>query len=221
MLTWLLFAFVLSPAVAHGSEPIEIWPDRPPGAKPNAKQTNDLKTNNGTVRRVRRVGRPELTVHQPPADKRSGAAVVVCPGGGYYMLAFEKEGTRVAEWLNSLGVTAFVLKYRVPRAKRIAHWKPPLMDAQRALRYVRHNASKWQVDRDRLGMLGFSAGGHLVATTSTHFDKPAYQAIDEIDKASPRPNFSILIYPAYMTVNNKGQKLAPEINVTKDTPPAW
>jgi acetyl esterase/lipase len=239
LLAWLLLAIIVAPALTEASEPIAIWPDRPPGAKPtgkanpdraskdhtppeaDAKLTNDQQSRDGVVYRVRRVDRPELTVHQPPAGQRTGAAVIVCPGGGYNMLAFHKEGTQVAHWLNDMGVTAFVLKYRVPRAKHITHWKPPLMDAQRAIRYVRHNASKWHIDGDRLGILGFSAGGHLAATASTHFDDPAYAPIDEIDQSSPRPDFTILVYPAYLTVENKGKKLSPEITVTDNTPPAF
>src|SRR5262249_40480127 len=149
----------------------------------------------------------------PAKDKDVGAAVVIAPGGGYNILAFDKEGTEVAEWLNTLGVTGIVLKYRVPRRPGTPQNAPPpqaLMDAQRSLSLVRSKAKDWGIDPKRIGMLGFSAGGHLTAWTATNFDKRAYEPLDEIDGVSCRPDFAVLLYPGYVAVGEK-QELASDI----------
>ena len=136
--------------------------------------------------------RPSLTVYQPETSKTNGTAVVICPGGAYAKLALDHEGTQVAEWLNSLGVTAFVLKYRLsPRY----HHPAPLLDAQRAVRTVRARAGDWKIDPARIGLWGFSAGGHLAATAGTHFDSGRAGAPDPVDRVSSRPDFLILSYP--------------------------
>src|SRR5206468_9683787 len=150
------------------------------------------------VQRVANVTRPTLTVFKPSKDKDTGAAVLVCPGGGYNILAFDKEGTEVAEWLNSIGVSGVVLKYRVPRRKDLPKHQAPLQDAQRAVSLIRSHAGEWGIDAKRIGVLGFSAGGHLSATLSTNYDQRAYSPIDEADKVSCRPDFTVLIYPAYL-----------------------
>jgi acetyl esterase/lipase len=135
---------------------------------------------------------PWLWISLAPADKANGTAVVICPGGGYGHLAADYEGTDVAEWFNSLGVSAFVLKYRLaPRY----HHPAPLDDAQRALRYVRSKADTWHIDPKRVGILGFSAGGHLTSTAATHFDAGKSDASDPIDRQSSRPDFAVLCYP--------------------------
>ena len=128
--------------------------------------------------------------------KPNGAAVVICPGGGYSILAWDLEGTEVAQWLNGIGVTALVLKYRVPRRKNRPKHEAPLQDAQRALGLTRHNAKAWGIDPKRIGILGFSAGGHLAATAMTNFQKRIYPAVDAAEQASCRPDFAILVYPA-------------------------
>jgi len=146
--------------------------------------------------------------------------VLICPGGGYNILAMDLEGEEVAAWLNSIGVTGIVLKYRVPRRKDQPAHVAPLMDAQRAVGIVRSRAKEWGIKADHIGILGFSAGGHLAAATSTNFDKRHYEPIDDIDKISSRPDFTVLVYPAYLTEKGKDQ-LAPEIRVTKQTPPTF
>jgi acetyl esterase/lipase len=140
--------------------------------------------------------RPAIVPYQPPADKATGAAVIVCPGGGYIRRAEDHEGRQVAEWLNSFGVAAFVLRYRVGQPDGHGYRHPvPLMDAQRAIRTVRARAREWNVDPDRVGILGFSAGGHLASTAGTHFDHGQADAPDSVERVSSRPSFMILVYP--------------------------
>jgi acetyl esterase/lipase len=188
----------------------EIGPEefRPP--RPNEKQD---------VKRLQNVSRPTLTVFQPPAERRSGAAVVIAPGGGYNILAWDLEGTEVAEWLNTQGVTAFVLKYRVPRREGDTTNTIQLMDAQRAMSLVRSKASDYGLDPARIGMLGFSAGGHLTAITCLKFGERQYDNLDAIDEFSCRPDFGILIYPGYLA--DADGRLKPEFQPTKGTPPMF
>jgi acetyl esterase/lipase len=200
---------------------VDVWPGPAPGDA--GKVGPEKMEESGKVKRVTNVTQPTLTVFRPAKDKDTGAAVVIAPGGGYSILAWDLEGTEVADWLNSIGVTGIVLKYRVPRRpdspKDLA---PPQaqMDAQRALSLVRSKAKDWGIDPKRVGMLGFSAGGHLTAWTATNFDKRCYEAIDAVDKESCRPDFTVLIYPAYLA-NKDRSGVAPEIRVTKETPPTF
>jgi acetyl esterase/lipase len=206
---------------------ISLWPKSAPGEKGDIGEEHDTtKPNEGLVagKRVVRLGNvsnPTITVYRPPADKDSGAAVVVCPGGAYRILALDLEGTEVCEWLNSIGVTGVLLKYRVPSRDGLEKHAAALQDAQRAVSYVRFHARDWNIATNRIGILGFSAGGHLAAATSTRFDQRAYEPVDAADAASCRPDFSALIYPAYLTVKEQGDKLAPELSVTASTPPTF
>jgi acetyl esterase/lipase len=143
---------------------------------------------------------------------------VICPGGGYQILAMDLEGEEIAAWLNSIGVTGTVLKYRVPARKDQPRYEAPLQDAQRAVSLVRSKATEWKVDPARIGILGFSAGGHLSATASTNFDKRHYESIDAVDQISCRPDFTVLVYPAYLS---EGTQLNPEIRVNAQTPPVF
>src|SRR4051794_28818552 len=202
---------------------IDVWPGKVPGETkeigpeelrpPQAKQRADAQ-------RLTNVSKPTLTLFQPPEGKRNGAAVVVCPGGGYSILAWDLEGTEVAEWLNSIGVTGIVLKYRVPARPNQPKYLAPLMDAQRAVSLVRSKAAEWGLDPKRIGMLGFSAGGNLTAVTCTNFDKRAYEPVDSVDQVSCRPDFGVLVYPAWL-VNDKTGEAMPEVRVTKDSPPMF
>jgi acetyl esterase/lipase len=177
---------------------ILLWPNGAPGAV-----GNDDKD------------KPTLTVYLPPADKSNGAAVVVCPGGGYGFLAVDHEGKQIAEWLNSLGVAAFVLKYRIaPRY----HHPAPLQDAQRAIRTVRANAKKWNLDSKRIGIWGFSAGGHLASTAGTHFDN-GHPAEDPVEEAGCRPDFLILAYPV-ITMDSSFTHMGSRINLIGKNPDA-
>jgi acetyl esterase/lipase len=149
--------------------------------------------------------------------------VVVCPGGGYTNLAWDHEGEQVAEWLNSIGVTAAVLKYRVPRREGTPNGQPPtqaLMDAQRALSLVRSHAKDWEIDPARVGILGFSAGGHLAAWASTAYEKRAYEPVDDADKLTCKPDFAIPIYPGGV-LKRGTTEISPEIQVTSQTPPSF
>jgi len=143
---------------------------------------------------------PTLSVFLPGATKPNQTAVIIFPGGGYSHLSMDKEGKKVAEWLNSLGIAAFVLKYRLPNDRIMKNKNiGPLQDAQEAIRYVRKNATKWNIDPDKVGTIGFSAGGHLASTLATHYNDTVYAASG---KVSARPDFSILIYPVISMQNN-------------------
>jgi acetyl esterase/lipase len=203
---------------------IDLWPrGLPAGARPvEAKRIEELK-NKLTEERIYYVETPSITVYRAPKETANGCAVVVCPGGGYNILAWPKEGLEVAEWFNSIGVTAVVLKYRVPRRDPEKPHVEPLEDAQRALRLVRHNAKDWGVDPGRVGILGFSAGGHLTAMTGMHWRKAAYDSIDEADELSCRPDFMCPIYAAYLgpDYNDRVAELGPLVQVDEKTPPTF
>jgi len=176
---------------------------------------------------VGHVSRPTITVYAPKG-KNSGAAVVVFPGGGYWILAIDLEGTEVCDWLTSKGITCVLLKYRVPGEglfpRSGAYPKSPmaLEDAQRTLGLARFHAAEWHIDPHKIGVLGFSAGGHLVAAISTHFGKRLYSAVDAADKESCRPDFAVAIYPGHMMENtSKHLQLNPFIPVTRQTPPTF
>ena len=198
------------------SATIHLWPGTVPGEtapKHAAVQTPD------TTRRVTRltdVTDPILTVYTPKAGVTNlHTGIVVCPGGGYQILAINLEGEEVAKWLCSLGYTAFVLQYRVPKKEAGA-----LQDVQRAIRLVRQQAGQWQLKAERTGVMGFSAGGSLSARASTLYNQSTYTAVDEADKQSCKPAFAALIYPAYL---DKGEhrSLTPELNVNAQTPPMF
>ena len=201
---------------------IDVWPGKAPGETkdigpeelrpPQAKQRPD-------VQRLTNVSKPTLTLYQPPQDKRNGVGMIICPGGGYSILAWDLEGTEIAEWLNSIGVTAAVLKYRVPRREGDASNKLPLMDAQRAMSLVRSKASELGLNPRRIGMLGFSAGGNLAVATCLKYGERQYDKIDSAEDVSSRPDFGVLIYPAYLSENNGNVR--PEYQPTKETPPMF
>jgi acetyl esterase/lipase len=228
-LTVLVLAALLGlAAAAHAADKpltLDVWPGQPPGEKGDvgAETVLEQKPGEKQVKRITNVSRPTITLYRPAKEKDTGAAVLICPGGGYNILAWDLEGEEVAAWLNSLGVTGVVLKYRVPRRPGQAKDQPPvgpMQDAQRALSLVRSKAAEWGIDPQRVGILGFSAGGHLAASTSTNFDKRAYEPADEVDRASCRPDFAVLIYPAYL-VSKEGDALAPEVRVSEKTPPTF
>lgn len=201
---------------------VKVWPGKAPGETgeigPEQVRNRDPKLG-APVIRLTDVTEPSMTLYRVQSDTPA-TTVLVCPGGGYSILAWNLEGTEIARWLNSLGVNAAVLKYRVPARKGRPRHEAPLQDAQRAIRLLRANAKDWGIAADRIGMLGFSAGGHLSAAASTSFDAPAYEPADETDKLSCRPDFTVLIYPAFIS-DQDPQKLSPEIAVTDKTPPAF
>jgi acetyl esterase/lipase len=171
---------------------------------------------------VARVTQPTMTVYTPEG-RNSGAAVVVFPGGGYNVLAMDLEGTEACEWLTSRGITCVLLKYRVPCAKVGPYRDCPtaLEDAQRTVGLVRFRAAEWHIDPSKIGVLGFSAGGHMVAAMSTHFQKRLYPAVDKADEVSCRPDFAVVLYPGHLAVRDKGFALNPDLQVTSRTPPTF
>ncbi len=206
---------------------IKLWPQGAPGEtgdigpEKDATNPSDPLVAGKRVIRLTSVTDPTITVYAPPQDKNSGAAVVVFPGGGYQILAMDLEGTEVCQWLNSIGVTGVLLKYRVPARKGRPRYAAPLEDAQRAVGLVRRNAGDWHIDPRRIGVLGFSAGGHLAAALSNNFEERAYQPVDDADRTSCRPDFALLIYPAYLVDKKNDFALAPEMKVTEKTPPTF
>ncbi len=206
---------------------INLWPDTAPGEKGDIGEEKDMtkptdgKPGGKSVIRLGNVSQPTITVYAPPADKANGTAVVVCPGGGYSILALDLEGTEICEWLNSLGVTGVLLKYRVPKRAGLEKHIAPLQDVQRAIGLVRSRAQEWHLNPTRIGVLGFSAGGHLAASASNNYETRIYPRCDAADDTSCRPDFSILVYPAYLTVKDQGDKIAPELPITAQTPPTF
>jgi len=225
----LLAAALCTPLLRAESAPapLKLWPGTAPGEKGDIGEEKDMtkptdgKPGGKVIIRLGNVSQPTITVYAPPADKANGAAVIVCPGGGYSILALDLEGTEVCEWLNSIGVTGVLLKYRVPKRAGLEKYTAPLQDAQRAIGLVRSHAKEWHLDPARIGILGFSAGGHLAAAASNNYETRTYPHVDEADDASCRPDFSILIYPAYLTVKDQGDKIAPELPITGKTPPTF
>jgi acetyl esterase/lipase len=213
-------------ALSRGN-PIPLWPGIAPGEKGDIGEEHDTTKPDPKVPkekyiiRLGNVSKPTLTVFRPPADKETGTAVVVCPGGGYSILAYDLEGTEICDWLNSVGVTGVLLKYRVPARKGRERYDAPLQDVQRTIGLVREHAKEWGINPKRVGVLGFSAGGHLAAAVSNNYATRTYPEVDEADKQSCRPDFTVLIYPAYLTAKDDLSKLAPELKVTKETPPAF
>jgi acetyl esterase/lipase len=204
-----------------------IWPKGAPGdTPPTAAEADTTKPTDNMVagRRLVRTGNvstPTIAIYRPAKDKDTGAAVVVFPGGGYSILAMDLEGVEVCEWLNSIGVTGVLLKYRVPARAGRPRGAAPLEDAQRAVGLIRSRAGELGLDPKRIGVLGFSAGGHLAAYLSTNFEKRSYAPVDAADQVSCRPDFTLLIYPAYLTVRDQGDKISPELTIGKDTPPTF
>lgn len=207
---------------AAGPVTLNLWPGEVPG-EVGSIPAESAETKGGILR-VSNVSRPTLTVFRPEPSKNTGAAVLICPGGGYNILASDHEGDQVAKFLNGVGVTGIVLKYRVPRRAGTANSVPPpqaLMDAQRALGLVRSHAADWKLDPARVGILGFSAGGHLAAwAAATAGDRRTYTPVDAADRLSARPDFAALIYPAYL-VKKGTDTLAAEVPVDSDYPPTF
>ena len=222
--TWKLVVVGISccmmESVMAQSDPVLLFPDGAPGESTKLVEKADTdggKTGGETVLRITDVSEPTITVYPASQELASGAAMVVCPGGGYNILAYDLEGDEVCEWLNDLGVTAVLLKYRVPRREGRAKHEAPLQDVQRAIGYVRAHAAEMDIDPERIGVMGFSAGAHLSAMASNSFQKRTYPRVDAADDVSCRPDFCLLVYPAYL--DGKDFQLAPEVKVSSSTPP--
>jgi acetyl esterase/lipase len=226
MIAFLMLMTTVVSVAYQPTAPLQLWPGKPPGEtasigeERDATKPTDAKIAGQPIIRLTNVSQPTLTLYPAPKEKRTGATVIVCPGGAYQILAMNHEGTEVCEWLNSIGVTAVLLKYRVPARPNQPRHLAALQDAQRAVSLVRGKAKEWDIDAERIGILGFSAGGHLTAMTATSFGKRSYEALDDVDKVSCRPDFAILIYPAYL-VNEEKTGLHKDVQVTKETPPMF
>lgn len=209
-----------------GHVTLNLWPQGAPGAAAASTpevDTTTVKDNLIAGKPLIRLGNvsvPTLTVYEPKG-KNSGAAVVVFPGGGYHILAIDLEGTEVCDWLDSLGITCVLVKYRVPDSGPYPKSPAALQDAQRALGIVRTHATEWHIDPNRIGVLGFSAGAHLAAALSTHFEQRLYELIDAADRVSCRPDFAVIIYPGYLALVEQNFAPNPEIHVTSQTPPTF
>jgi acetyl esterase/lipase len=215
------------PAAGHSQIP--IWPNGAPGAAntanaPAEADTTTAKDNLIAGKPLIRLGNvsvPTITYYAPKNAGGPAPAVVVFPGGGYHILAIDLEGTEVCDWLNDAGIACVLLKYRVPDSGPYPKSPAALQDAQRAVGLVRQKAKEWNIDPARVGVLGFSAGGHLVAAISTHFDKRLYDRIDAADDLSCRPDFAVVVYPGYLALSEKNMEANPEINPTAETPPTF
>lgn len=216
-------------AVAAEPAPIPLWPGTPPDeTKPLPPEADEFQPGKDPliagrpIIRLGNVSTPTITIYRPEPAKDTGAAVVVCPGGGYYILALDLEGTEVCSWLNSLGVTAVLLKYRVPGREGRERYAAALQDAQRAVGLVRQRAPELGLDPQRIGVLGFSAGGHLSAALSANAAKRTYAPVDGADTLSCRPDFAVLIYPGGLESQGLGAPLRPEVTPAKGvTPPTF
>ncbi len=228
------------PVIAAEPQVVPVWPDRGSEADAKGEKITDRSKTDKPDRSIKGVAWPTLTIYAPPADSANGAAVVICPGGGYGSLAIDKEGHDIARWLNTFGVTGVVLKYRLPKAvQNTADIPLPLQDAQQAIRILRSRASELKIDRQRIGTMGFSAGGHLAATAATHYDAGKADAAEVSGRASCRPDFTILVYAVvsmkpgvgHPTTNNAllGKTPTPEmvelysneLRVSAQTPPTF
>lgn len=209
-------------SVADAAEVIDLWPSGNPGGWATEGDEINLDNNDG-IARVKNVNRPTLAYFPADPDKATDAAMIVAPGGGYSILAIDHEGYAVAEYLASQGIHAFVLKYRLPRkGQDTVRHAPGLQDAQRAISLVRAQAAARKIAPDKIGLMGFSAGGHLAAVTSTAFAERSYEPVDDADKQSPRPDFAGLIYPAYLVgKNDPSGKLTDDLTLSKDIPPTF
>ena len=218
-----------------GNTQVPIWPGAVPDARPAAGPEGDATAKDSLVAgrpwvAVTNVSRPTMTVYSPKG-KNTGAGVVVFPGGGYQVLAIDLEGTEVCDWLTSKGITCVLLKYRVPHSG--PSWNQrcgcylntrssmALEDAQRTVGLVRFHAAEWHIDPHKIGVLGFSAGGHLAAAMSTHFEQRLYPAVDAADKESCRPDFAVVLYPGHLWISEEKFELNPDIHVTRNTSPTF
>ena len=203
-----------------------LWPGQPPGRVAAKGQEADTSTESSdrvagrSVIRLGNVSQPTLTIYRPE-KQTSDTAVLVCPGGGYHILAMDLEGTEVCEWLNSIGITAGLLKYRVPRPGSDGPPIEALQDAQRAMSMLRSRAGELHLDPQHIGVLGFSAGGHLSARVITNSAQRSYPTIDAVDEVSCRPDFAILVYPAYLFDKDSSAWVSESLPITQDTPPVF
>ena len=215
-----IFFIITTMSLISQEKPILLFPEGAPGEKVKMKQVDDLTGNKVAgcpVMRTGSVSEPTLTFYPAPADNNSGVTIIVNPGGGYNILAYNLEGTEICKRFNNYGVNCVLVKYRVPRRDGLEKHEAPLQDVQRSIAYTRSHAKEWNIDPDRIGVLGFSAGAHLSAVASTNYMNRTYLRIDSNDDVSLRPDFTVLIYPAYLSADNFS--ISPELKVDENTPP--
>ena len=219
---------------APGTLTLPLWPGQPPdgrttsgqpratahGPEVNTTRPDDSLIAGKPVIRLGNVSPPTLTL-SPAKTNNTGAAVLVFPGGAYRILAIDLEGTEVCTWLNSIGVNCILVKYRVPGSGPYPESAAALQDAQRAMGLVRAHAAEWKIDPDRVGVLGFSAGGHLAAAISTHNTERSYPLVDAADKLSCKPNFAVILYPGYLAIAESRFSFNPNLPVSSRTPPTY
>ena len=230
---WLFPAVVATVCEAEEPLVLSVWPGAVPGdhgeiGAEHVRSPEDSPTKDAMW--ITNVSTPSISVFRPPAGKNNGTAVVICPGGGYWNLAWDLEGEEVAAWMNSVGATAIVLKYRVPRRAGEPERLPapgPLLDAQRAVSLVLSRSDDWEINPGRIGIMGFSAGGHLAVSAATQFEQRAYDPLDEIDQLSCRPDFAVAAYPGYFIEQREAGSevstgiLAPYMRIPEGTPPVF
>lgn len=219
-LLFLLITNLITGSIMAQDKPIQLFPKGAPGEQTKLIEKalpEGGKVGGASVLRLSGVSDPTITIYPASDEVATGAAIVVCPGGGYEILAYDLEGDEICQWLNEIGVTAVLLKYRVPRRTGLEKHTAPLQDVQRAISLVRSKAEELNLDPQRIGVMGFSAGAHLAAMASTSYDKRTYPEVDAADKVSCKPDFCLLVYPAYLDGPNF--TIAPELKVTAQTPP--
>lgn len=216
-----LFLFLVGTmSLLSQEKEILLFPNGAPGENVKLKQVDDASGNKVAgcpVLRVGNVSEPTLTFYPAPVENNSGVTIIVNPGGGYNILAYNLEGTEICKRFNSYGVNCVLVKYRVPRREGLEKHEAPLQDVQRAIAYTRSHAKEWNINSDKIGVLGFSAGAHLSAVASTNYSSRTYPRIDSYDDVSLRPDFTVLVYPAYLSADNF--KISPELKVDSNTPP--
>lgn len=219
--TLFLFLFLVGTmSLLSQEKEILLFPNGAPGENVKLKQVDDASGNKVAgcpVLRVGNVSEPTLTFYTAPVENNSGVTIIVNPGGGYNILAYNLEGTEICKRFNSYGVNCVLVKYRVPRREGLEKHEAPLQDVQRAIAYTRSHAKEWNINSDKIGVLGFSAGAHLSAVASTNYSSRTYPRIDSYDDVSLRPDFTVLVYPAYLSADNF--RISPELKVDSNTPP--
>ena len=219
-LLFLLITNLITGSIMAQDKPIQLFPKGAPGEQTKLIEKalpEGGKVGGASVLRLSGVSDPTITIYPASDEVATGSAIIVCPGGGYEILAYDLEGDEICQWLNEIGVTAVLLKYRVPRRTGLEKHTAPLQDVQRAISLVRSKAEELNLDPQRIGVMGFSAGAHLAAMASTSYDKRTYPEVDAADKVSCKPDFCLLVYPAYLDGPNF--TIAPELKVTAQTPP--
>jgi acetyl esterase/lipase len=214
LLTLMLMATSIV-SFSQKKETIYLWPGKVPGEAKEKNQPSVAASKNDNILRLSEITNPSIEIWLPDKARQNGSSVIICPGGGYSILAWDLEGTEIAAWLNNLGYTAFVLQYRVPDKKEGA-----LMDVQRAVRVVRSRVTEWELDPRNIGLIGFSAGGSLTARACTMFNTRSYPPVDNADSLSCRPDFGMLIYPAYLD-QGPDHSLTSELQLTGNVPPLF